>query len=321
MTRTAQQADAGLGVLLGEPGCAVRLEQVSLALRVCDPDGVASLDALQCVGVCEPGVDATVCSAAASGGCRGLLDVDTCGAKCLGACEVMLASPVECVGTCIGTCSGQCPSDGAGGCAGPCDALCTGKCRMLSSDVCTGNCTGLCDEPKTGQPSCSAPLRSYCSAAMDSALACPGDCFGTATVDKGSAACRASAIAVARSFPRCEAPLVQLSFAFKPGTSSTDQGAFATFVHELNAPLGRLYDALGRIDLLAAAGTDLAASGKAEIADELSSGLGADPKDPGLTCAEQRLAEAGTWLDTEQTTLATLKADAMQVLTAVTVTQ
>jgi hypothetical protein len=314
---------AGLMLLLGQPGCAVRLEQVSLALRICDPDGVASLDALQCSGTCEPAKGkAAACMDQMTGGCRGLLVGAQCGGTCAGACEVALEVPAMCVGTCVGSCQGTCPDDGKGGCAGPCDGICTGKCRQISSVAsCSGNCTGRCDAPSTGTPACDDPLRAYCSAPMGGMLSCPGDCFGSASVDKGSTACRASALGIARSFPRCEAPLVQLSFAFKPDTPVDQQASFAALVRDLNAPLAQLYDALGRISLLAAEDSELATAASGEVADALSSGLSADSKNPGLTCASQLLPEISSWLQSEQTVLDGLKTDSMQLVAALRVTQ
>jgi hypothetical protein len=320
-TRISEQSAAGLALLLGQPGCGVRREQVALALRVCDPDGVSSLDALQCTGTCAPIADASVCADAPSSGCRGLLEGAACGGRCTGACKITLDAPTACMGTCVGTCDGTCPGDGSASCAGPCSGLCTGACKTLSSESCAGECTGLCDASQSGVPSCAAPLTGYCQSATDAPLACPGDCFGSVAVTKGSDLCRTSAIAVAESFPRCAPPLVQLSFAFAPGLSASDQAAFATFVHDLDAPFAKLYDALGRIALLSLEDADLTTAAKGAIQDDLAQKLMASPEDSGLGCATKRLPETTAWLETEMTALSGLREDAMQVLSTVEVMQ
>ncbi len=317
--RIDQDTEGGLTLLLGQPGCATRLEQVSLALRVCDPT-LMSLGAMQCEGTCVPTSDTAVCAGAPSSGCRGVLDGAQCDGSCVGACESTLAMPAVCDGTCIGSCDGPCPDDGTGGCAGPCTGNCTGKCRTVNSGSCDGDCTGLCDVMQMGEPSCDAPLAGYCDSGMDSGLACPGDCFGGASVDQGLDVCRVSALSLAASYPRCEAPLVQLSFAFKSGLDSAEQADFATFVRQVNVPLVKLYDALGRIGLLSAEAMALSSEGQGAIADELSTKLASAPEDSGLGCANRRLPETSSWLDDEQTLLMSSQADAVLVLSAFTVT-
>jgi hypothetical protein len=191
-----------------------------------------------------------------------------------------------------------------------------GKCRETSSADCGGDCSGLCDVPQMGAPSCDAPLAAYCQGAMDAALACPGDCFGSTAVDQGADACRTSAVAIAESYPRCVAPLVQLSFAFKAGLSSAEQASFASFVHDLGGRMSTLYDALDRLALLAAQDADLLAAAQGPIQDELDAQLAIAPEDPDLGCVSRRLPETSAWLQSEQTVLMNAQSDAMMVLSA-----
>jgi hypothetical protein len=314
--RIAQDTQAGLSVRLGQQGCGLRREQTALALHVCDPGGGATLDAIDCSGACEPGPQTGACVSAPSGGCRGLLETGACSGTCTGACEVALSEPAACDGTCVGSCDGPCPDDGSGGCAGPCTGMCTGKCRTLSSNGCAGSCTGLCDLAQSGEPSCIPPLRAYCRSAMDAKLGCPGDCFGKASLSQGAAACQPSALAIAQSFPRCEAPLVQLSFAFKPEVAAGEQTAFAKLVHDLNPPLVELYAVLNRLALLGDESAALATAVDGVIKDDLATKLAASPEDSGLGCANRRIPETKTWLMSEKQKLSDVQGSAMSVLSA-----
>jgi len=315
-----QQTESGLSLLLGEQGCGLRRPHVALALRSCDPAAPAPLPSLACSGVCLPETDASACTDAESSGCRGLLEGDACAGRCVGSCLVTLDEPTECIGTCLGTCDGECPG-GSDTCAGPCTGLCTGECRQISNDTCADDCTGLCDETTTGVPECSGELEAYCGAPADASLACAGDCFGDAALDAGAMICRASALAIARSLPRCEPALVQLSFAFGADVDAATQNTFANLVEDLNTPLVRLFVSLARIDMLVAASAELLPAAQGEIADHLAMNLESNPDDEGLACAEQRLAEAAAWLQDQPAALEALRAEAMELLSPVTLAE
>jgi hypothetical protein len=311
--RFTQETQNGLIALVGASGCAIRRSQVEYALMACDPDGVASLSSLECTGICEPETDTSVCTDAATKGCRGLIESQACGGTCTGACQVELSTASPCDGTCIGMCDGTCPDDGNGGCAGPCQGNCSGECRTTSNGSCDADCTGLCDDDSAGPASCEDPLAAYCSGG-NTALTCPGDCFGDATVSKGADACRGSAVSIGRCLPRCVPPLVQLSFSFQMDLDSASQADLAKLVQDLNAPLAKLIDAQARVAMLQQAATDLAAAQAGDVADELDKLMKDDPKGAELTCAKKALDKVTTWLDDQNAALTKLQDDIMQLL-------
>jgi len=310
--------EAGLSLLLAEQGCALTLGHVSHVLHGCDAAAPTAIT-LGCSGVCEPAGPADACAEAESSGCRGVVDEQPCQGRCTGACEVALDEPAECAGTCIGTCDGECPGD-SDDCQGPCMGLCTGTCHVLSADSCDGPCTGLCDAAADGVPDCDAPLTSYCAPASDDALACAGDCFGAGAVDVGGGPCSASALAIARALPRCEPPFVQLSFTFLPGGTAVAQNEFAGLVQAVNGPFAQLFGLLARIDLLLVSNAELLAAAEGEIADHFAS-IEGSAEIAGLACAEQRLPEAAEWLASQPAVLEQLRADAMLLVSTLTVAE
>jgi hypothetical protein len=311
----AQQTHSGIEGLIGDRGCAARLEQAAHVLSRCDDGVPAPPPSWQCTGVCEPRDDASACAPATSAGCRGLLDGEGCGGSCTGACQFELAMPAACAGTCIGSCDADCPG-GAEDCNGPCSGSCTGACRVPSAgDACAGECTGLCDDGALGGiPTCGAPLVPYCSTGDMSALACPGDCFGAPQLDAGSLVCRASALAAARAFPRCEPALVQLSFGFRPAVAPAAQARFAAAVDALNAPLVALFELRARLDLLATAAAELLASLDDELAPRLEERLAGEPGGFGLACAETELPRIRSWLEEQPAVFSQLRDEVLLLL-------
>jgi hypothetical protein len=250
-----------------------------------------------------------------------LVEGGSCAGTCIGACQLVLTAPAECPGTCIGTCDGECPGGDGEECAGPCAGLCDGECRVPSNGACEGDCTGLCDELVDGATDCDVQLASYCAAGDGAALECEGDCFGGATLEAGEAACRASALALGRALPRCEPPLVQLSFAIVPGGDAAEQARFAASVSALNAPFADLYEQLSRLDLMQQAVTDLLAAAQGEIADRLDAGLEGVVGKDAERCAARMLPVTTAWLEDEAAELDQLHADALMLLAPLTVAE
>lgn len=315
--RSDAATSAGLVLLLGDPGCALRLARVAHVLKVCDPEDAASLASMQCIGVCEPKTGSADCAKAPSGGCRGAVNDETCAGTCLGACEHKLEVAAACVGTCVGTCDAACPDDGSGGCAGPCSGLCTGTCSATSSAVCDGSCRGICTESSSALTECIAPLVGYCDSESGPAFVCPGDCFGTATLDRGSALCQVNALSLGRIFPRCDAPIVQLSFSYKEGLSAQAKDDFAALVAMLNGSFGTLYAMLARINMLIAANADLSASAVGPLSVRLNKALMLAPNDAGLLCAKNALPVL-VQLSAQAAALQVLQADVMTVISTLT---
>jgi hypothetical protein len=318
--RLSEETEAGLSLLLGNPGCAIRRAQVEFALMACDPDGVDSLEALDCAGTCEPIDDVASCDGAAHNGCRGVTQDVACDGTCTGACQVELTGPASCGGTCIGECDGECPDDGMGGCAGPCDGDCTGLCREPSDGECGGTCVGICDETVDGTPSCDEPLAPYCAPAADEALSCAGDCFGDVELSAGSSACRPSALSVGDTLPRCAPPLVQLSFGFALDLDAGAQDSLAMLVQGLNDPLAAMIDIRSRLELLERAAHALDDAGE-EIEGVLEARLAANPGDAALACAGEQIPNADGWLADEATAIGDLRGEIETVLAVVDVAQ
>jgi hypothetical protein len=167
----------------------------------------------------------------------------------------------------------------------------------------------------TGEPDCSGQLDGYCTAEAGTPIACPGDCFGDADTAVGSALCRRSALALGRIVPRCEPPIVQLSFSFQAGVDMAAQDDFGNLVQSLNNQLGSLYAILARADLMAIAAADLSAAASGPLADRIADLIDADPTNTGLSCVQDALPDLESWLDDQIMRLEDLRTAAMQVVT------
>lgn len=302
-SRIAESTEAGLLVLVGDPGCGVRAPRVQHTLRVCDREVDSASSTMLCSGLCEPGIDRNACLEAEATGCRGVLDGAACEGTCIGACQVQLAQPRVCVGTCIGSCDGTCNGEeGVDDCEGPCTGMCDGECREPISDAtCDGLCTGMCDETTEASqddplPACMAPLNGFCSSAADESLTCRGDCFGNASVGGGAPICEASALAMGALSARCDAPVVQIYFAFNTMVDMDTQQAFATLVDEVNDPITTLLVLLDRIDLLETAATELL-SAEGAVTDRLASELADELDEESLDCAQEITSTSTPWLE------------------------
>jgi hypothetical protein len=298
--RIVESTETGLLVLIGAPGCGIRAPRVQHTLRVCDRDLNTEMSSMMCSGMCEPGIDRNACLDADATGCRGVTDDGACDGTCIGACQVELAEPRACLGTCIGTCDGACAgAQGSDTCEGPCSGMCDGECREpISEEVCDGLCTGMCDEATEGSaadplPACTEPLNAFCSSAAEQTLTCRGDCFGLASVGAGTPICQASALAMGALSARCDAPVVQVYYAFNTTVEPDAQQAFSELVDEVNEPITTLLVLLDRIDLLETAATELRDAEPA-VTERLGGGLQLD--DEGLECGEEVVTTSTPWL-------------------------
>lgn len=307
--------DGGLVVVLGERGCGVRGPRVLHALRTCDPQGTADVLDMECSGVCEGGL---ACLFADSPGCRGVVQDESCDGTCTGACQAELETPGACNGTCFGTCDGECATPDGDECAGPCAGNCDGECRGLSDAVCSGSCTGLCDAlvPGDEDVSCEAPLELYCATGTDS-LACSADCFGDVDLEHDGELCKASAIATGRAAARCEAPIVQLLFAYAPELSGADQESFSELVGEIDAPIATLLALLSRVELLIEAGMDLQAVG-GEPLDERIVEVEEELEPSAIACAKTTQDGVDAWITGEIEVLEALRADIIALYATLT---
>jgi hypothetical protein len=300
--RIAEATQAGLLVLVGDPGCGVRAPRVQHTLRVCDRALDSQMSSMSCSGLCEPGIDRNVCLDADSTGCRGVTDGDACGGTCIGACQVTLDEPRVCVGTCIGTCDGTCADeDGDGSCNGPCTGMCDGACREpISEELCDGLCTGMCNETTEASggdplPECAEPLNAFCRPPAEQSLTCRGDCFGGASVTAGSEICQASALAMGALSARCDPPVVQIYFAFNTLVDADAQQAFSTLIDEVNDPITTLLVLLDRIDLLETAATELL-SAEGAVTERLASQLEDELDEESVECAQEITSASTPWL-------------------------
>jgi hypothetical protein len=298
--RIAEATEAGLLVLIGDPGCGIHAPRVSHTLRVCDDELSTEMSSMMCSGICEPGIDRNVCLEAEATGCRGVTEDGACEGTCLGACQVELAEPRACVGTCIGTCDGMCAGDeGSDTCEGPCSGMCDGECREpISEEMCAGLCTGMCNETTEGSeadpvPACNEPLNAFCSSASDQTLVCRGDCFGATSVAAGDPICQASALAMGALSARCGAPVVQVYYAFNTAGDADAQQAFSILVDEVNEPITNLLVLLDRIDLLEAAASELLAA-EGAVTERLDSDL--ELTDESLECGQEVVTSSTPWL-------------------------
>jgi hypothetical protein len=185
-------------------------------------------------------------------------------------------------------------------CEGPCTGLCDGECVEPIGEACDGLCTGFCDqstEPTSGDPlpACTAPLQAYCSSAEGGSLACRGDCFGTVSVEEGAPICQASALAIGHLSARCDAPVVQVYFAFNPDAEASEQLEFATLVDDISDPVTNLLVLLDRIDLLEAAASELLGVASGPVADRIAAQLeGVEAES--LECAQDVVDTTTPWL-------------------------
>lgn len=319
--RIAEATEAGLLVLIGDPGCAVRAARVSHTLRVCDHEVTAEQASMQCSGLCEPGIDRNACADAASTGCRGVTQEGACEGTCIGACQVALAEPRICQGTCIGTCEGECAGEQGGECAGPCTGTCDGECREpISGDLCDGVCTGFCEQETAASsddplPSCDSPLRAFCGPAEDDTLVCRGDCFGDAELSSGDPICQASALAIGDLSARCDAPIVQIYFAYNTAAEASTQQDFSTLINTVNDPVTTLLVLLDRIDLLASAASELLTAAEGPVADRIAQHLDELPAES-ADCAESVVDSAAPWLQ-DQVDLLQSRRDEILAIAAV----
>lgn len=297
--RIAEATEMGLQVLIGAPGCAARAARVQHTLRVCDRSVTTEQASVTCDGLCEPGSDRNACTDAAGTGCRGVLQGGVCDGTCTGACQVELAAPRICIGTCIGTCEGSCNGEEGGPCNGPCTGLCSGECREPNSGVCDGTCTGFCEASTTPAeddplPACTSPLFAYCSSG-EAPILCRADCFGEAAVTAGAPICQASALAMGQLSARCDAPVVQIYFAYAAGTEPSTQQAFATLIDGVNDPITTLLVLVERIDLLENAAASLAGVSEGAVAERIAAQIeGIRPES--MACAEDVVAASTPWL-------------------------
>ncbi len=304
--------DGGLVVVLGERGCGVRGPRVLHALRTCDPTDTANVVDVECSGVCEGGI---ACLFADGPACRGVVQDEGCDGTCTGACQAALQTPSVCEGTCFGECDGECAMMDGGQCAGPCAGLCDGECRALSAGECDGSCTGLCDAqvPPEEDVSCEAPLELYCDSGGD-ALACSGDCFGDVDLEHDGELCKASAIAAGRAAARCEAPIVQLLFAFAPDLADGDQARFAALVDDIDEPIATLLALLARVELLLEAGMDLQDAVDGPLQARIAAVEG-ELEPSASACAESTQESVAEWIGDEIEALQALR-DAILALQA-----
>jgi len=299
-SRIADATEAGLLVLVGDPGCAVRAPRVQHTLRVCDRELDAEMASMACSGLCEPGIDRNAC-------------VEATG-TCIGACQVVLDEPRACLGTCIGTCDGTCNGEEGGDCNGPCTGMCDGECREpIGEDetVCHGLCTGFCDASTVATaddplPACEMPLNAYCGSPEDASLVCRGDCFGEASVGAGAPICQASALAIGELSARCDAPIVQIYFAYNAEADAGTQEDFAALVGEVNDPVTTLLVLLDRIDLLEKAASGLLAVADGPVADRLASQI------EGIQ-AETTIDRSTPWLQDQVDSLQALRDDILAI--------
>jgi hypothetical protein len=298
--RITESTEAGLLVLIGAPGCGIRAPRVQHTLRVCDGELSSEMSSMLCSGMCEPGIDRNACLDAAATGCRGVTDNGACAGTCIGACQVELAEPRACLGTCIGMCEGSCGGEeGTVACDGPCTGTCDGECREpISDEPCDGLCTGMCNETTEASeddplPSCTEPLNAFCSSATEETLTCRGDCFGAASVAAGAPICQASALAMGALSARCDAPVVQVYYAYNTTVDADTAQAFTLLVDEVNDPITTLLVLLDRINLLETAASDLLAA-EGEVTDRLA-GLD-DLDEESLDCGEEVVTTSTPWL-------------------------
>lgn len=318
--RIDEATEAGLLVLIGDPGCGVRAPRVQHTLRVCDRELDSEESSMACSGLCEPGIDRNACAEAETTGCRGVIaEGGACDGTCIGACQVVLAEPRACVGTCIGSCDGTCVgSDDPANCEGPCTGMCDGECREpISEEVCDGVCTGMCSESTEATaddplPACVLPLSGFCTSAAEQSLICRGDCFGAATVSSGAPICQASALAMGALSARCDAPIVQVYFAFNTMVDSDTQQSFSTLVDQVNDPLTTLLVLLDRIDLLETAATELLGA-EGAVTERLASELQDDLDEESLECAQGITSQSTPWLQGQIDLLQGLRAEILAI--------
>jgi hypothetical protein len=160
---------------------------------------------------------------------------------------------------------------------------------------------------------CSAPMQPYCSNDAGDSLICPEDCFGEPSLATGSDICQASATAVGRLAARCEAPVLQPSFAFNTEASSAEQASFSELVVALNEPLTTLFALLVRIDLLETANAELlsvAADARSSAGD-----LGGESQ----VCAEATVSLASPWLADQGDALQEVRDEILAVTSVLTI--
>lgn len=317
--RIAEATEAGLLVLIGDPGCGIRAPRVQHTLRVCDGELSSELASMMCAGLCEPGIDRNACLDAEATGCRGVTENGACAGTCIGACEVELAEPRACLGTCVGTCDGTCAGEeGGASCDGPCTGMCDGKCREpISDEACDGLCTGMCNETTVASsedplPACTVPLNAFCSSASEETLICRGDCFGAATVAAGAPICQASALAMGALSARCDSPVVQVYYAFSATAEPDAQLAFSTLIDDVNDPITSLLVLLDRIDLLETAATELLGA-EAAATDRLASVLADELDEESLDCAQEVVGASTPWLQDQVDLLQGLRTEILAI--------
>jgi hypothetical protein len=188
----------------------------------------------------------------------------------------------------------------------------------LSDAACSGTCTGLCDAPLPpdgDDASCDAPLELYCDTGSES-LPCSGDCIGDVELEHDVELCNASAIASGRAAARCEAPIVQLLFAFAPGLSGANQESFAELVAGIDGPIAALLALRARVELLLEAGMDLEGASVA-LSDRITE-VEEDLEASAVACAETTQDGVESWLSAELEALEALRAEILALQATLT---
>lgn len=314
------------------PRCFVDVALVLELLSQCDPEFVPEGDTLGCKGRCQVDVGQSCdlygnlhCEASATAA-----DCNDTESRCNGTCDSAWSGR-PCDGTCIGTCSGACDGyateKGAGAaCQGTCSGTCEGRCLRAVADArCSGECTGTCTTVSSSPTAAceDGTIEAQCEAKATraSGFACARGCAGEfASLQGVKADCKAAAFARARLLGDCRPPSVALSYAFSKQPSSDEEVRYASGLRRLEVELPGLLVALGRADLVARAGQDLASAAKDDVRDSFERELDAPTLTlqdrVGLGCALAELGRVGAALDPARKRLAEAKSGADSLLRA-----
>lgn len=264
--KLAANVSGGLEVKFQPPKCSASLEVTANAAAACDASVDPGSVEVKCEGSCT--IDASMqaeCSAKGELKCSGTAPNLECAGSCTGECKLEVGA--TCEGTCKGECTGECSvKDGSGNCAGKCDGECKGTCELKAGGSCSGKCEGSCEwTPPEGE--CSAGLEAKCEASADADIQCKGGCDGKVTPPSVSAECKATVEAKANANAQCTPPELDIAFKWNAQLEAdvNAQAEFKAWLTGFKANYSALLAASAKATLLAEAGANLGASGKAAV--------------------------------------------------------